>query len=509
MPLYLSDGGWNGAHSVFREGTLAPGRKAMRAGLKQQMKAEHTLSPYRKVVVTDKREALRRRLVALVFVIYWLLILEGALRKWVLPDYEQYLFFIKVPFVLILYWMAFQHRRWPRTIAPMAAYYLLVFVVTMLVPIQLLVGEYSSPHLLLAVYGWINYFFYIPLAFLIFEQFEREDLGRLFKHTVWLAVLAVPIVILQFYSPSGSVINIGSGVSGVNQFEGLGSALGYIRPMGFFTSPLAQQQFVAATAAIVVATLLQRSRERLLSNRLLWTGVIAVVTMSIFSQSRGLLLSVGLVLVVAVTAGLLTGKRQTIVNAAVWPVALVAAVAVLWPLLLPTSFEVFSARWTGAWQVETDDFQYGIFGRALWGLYSFVFYLPDTPFFGYLLGLAGNASSQLQWVQMPQAAYEWTGSTAWAEQGLSRHIVELGPVLGIVFITFRVWLTAWVGLRALRATRYGRDPLPLVLFGYVGIVLLYGQITGNVTVNGYAWMFLGLCLAAARNVERNRREERT
>lgn len=472
------------------------------------MKAEHTLSPYRKVIVPDKREALRRRLVALVFVIYWLLILEGALRKWVLPEYEQYLFFIKVPFVLILYWMALQHRRWPRTIAPMAAYYLLVFVVTMLVPIQFILGDYSPRHLLLAAYGWINYFFYIPLAFLIFEQFEREDFVRLFKHTVWLAVFAAVIVILQFYSSPESVINIGSGVSSVNQFGGLSSALGYIRPMGFFTSPLGQQQFVAATAAIVLADLLQRPRERLLNRPLLWIGVIAVATMIVFSQSRGMILSVGLILIVAATAGVLTGKRRPVINAFIWPVTLVLAVAVFWPLVLPASFEVFSARWEGAWQLETGVFQYGIFGRTLWGFYSFVLYLPDTPPSGYLLGIAGNASSQLQWVQLPSAYYEWSRYGAWAEGGLDRHIVELGPLLGLVFIVFRIWLAAWVGLKAVRATRRGGDPLPLVLFGYVGIVLLYGQMTGNVTVNGYAWIFLGLCLAAAKNVKRNRLEER-
>lgn len=469
------------------------------------MKAKYIMPAYRTVNLSDKQEAVRRRLVTLVFVIYWLVILEGVLRKWLLPSYEQYLFFITVPFVLAAYWTAFQHRRWPRSTAPMSAYYLLVIAVTMLVPIQFIVGEYGSPYLLLAAYGWINYFLYIPLAFLIAEQFRREDLRRLFRHTVWLAVAAAPIVVLQFNSVPESVINVGFGSSSANQFEGLSSALGYTRPQGFFTSSLGQQQFVAASAAVVVANLLQSSRDRLLSASLLWMGVIAVVTMTAFSQSRGLLFSVGLILVAAIVAGVLTGKRRLILNAAVWPVALTAAVAVMWPLLLPTSFEVFSARWTGAWQSETNVFQYGIFGRMFWGFSSFVPYLSETPVSGYLLGLGGNASSQLTWVQMPQAYYDWNGYGGWAEQALDRHIIELGPMLGIVFIAFRVWLTAWSGLRAVRATQRGRDPLPLVLFGYVGIVLLYGLITADGTVNGYTWMFLGLCLAAAKNAERNRR----
>jgi hypothetical protein len=51
---------------------------------------------------------------------------------------------------------------------------------------------------------------------------------------------------------------------------------------------------------------------------------------------------------------------------------------------------------------------------------------------------------------------------------------------------------------AVRATRVSRSPLPLALFGYVGILLLNGQITGHGTVGGFAWLFLGLCMASCR-----------
>jgi hypothetical protein len=39
--------------------------------------------------------------------------------------------------------------------------------------------------------------------------------------------------------------------------------------------------------------------------------------------------------------------------------------------------------------------------------------------------------------------------------------------------------------------------LPLLLLAYVSVELLYGQITGHGTINGYAWLFMGFCLAAA------------
>jgi len=40
--------------------------------------------------------------------------------------------------------------------------------------------------------------------------------------------------------------------------------------------------------------------------------------------------------------------------------------------------------------------------------------------------------------------------------------------------------------------------MPMLLFGYAGYVVLLGQITGNGSINVYAWLFSGLCIAATR-----------
>jgi hypothetical protein len=35
------------------------------------------------------------------------------------------------------------------------------------------------------------------------------------------------------------------------------------------------------------------------------------------------------------------------------------------------------------------------------------------------------------------------------------------------------------------------------MFAYIGVELLYGELTGHGSVNGYGWLFAGLCIAAA------------
>ncbi len=50
--------------------------------------------------IARKREAARVWMVRIIFVLYWLLIFTGALRKWGLPQLQKPLFFIAVPFTL-------------------------------------------------------------------------------------------------------------------------------------------------------------------------------------------------------------------------------------------------------------------------------------------------------------------------------------------------------------------------------------------------------------------------
>lgn len=461
-------------------------------------------SPRVQEAVGEKSEANRRLLVRLVFLIYWLLIFEGALRKWGLPQLQEVFFFLRIPVTLLLYWVAFKYRCWPHTAWPLLLAYIFSAVAIVLVPFQIIAGGYGPPYLLLAGYGWINYFFYVPLAFLIAEQFRKEDLDLLTRHTLWLTIPAALLVIMQFSAPATAVINLGSGLKESDQFQNLGAALGFVRPTGFFTSSAGQSQFVASAAALVLVGWLVPKRERPVGLVLLIAGTAAVLVLTAFSQSRGLFFQLGIVLLLGIAAGLLTGRRRIIVRVVLWPPVLLGAAIALWPLLFPKAYEVFLSRWIGAWGDETQIFQYGIFGRMFHSFYAFLDYLPSTPLIGYLLGFGGNASLRLDWVRLPSAAYDWTGYGIWGlEGGWAVHLIELGLLAGLAFIVFRIGLILWAGWNACKCTHYSGHPLPVLLFGYAGMILLNGQITGQGTINGYAWMFLGFCLSAIRTFGRN------
>lgn len=437
------------------------------------------------------RERGRRRLVALITLIYLLLIFEGAVRKWMFPSLGQVLFFIRDPFVLIAYWIAFRHGFFPKWNWVLLTGMAFGMAAVLLVGVQALSPSASSGTAILAVYGWRNYFFYIPLAFVIGEALERPDIERIVRWTLILAIPTSVLVCLQFISPVDAPINVGLASVKALQFRGLSLDGEHTRPMGFFTSDLGQKQFAVSAVAMALSLWLLPAARRFMKLWLLLPTTCAVLACLAVSGSRGAVVHSGLVLIAAITCAVLIRGGGVSARAAVWPIVIGVAAVVLYPIVFPEAFDAFVDRWILAQAVEERAFStLGILGRALYGFIDFFHLMGDAPLVGYGLGLAGNARLLL--------GVQIEGFTGWAESDWARQIVDLGPVVGLFFIAYRVAFTMWLGLRCLEGARRLRDPIPLLLFAFIGIDLLYGEVTGHGTINGYTWLFTGFCLAATR-----------
>jgi hypothetical protein len=438
------------------------------------------------------RERGRRRLVALVTFIYLLLIFEGAIRKWMFPSLGQVLFFIRDPFALIAYGIALRHGFFPKNSGMMLTGVALGVCAVLLVGAQMLSTSSGSSAGMLAVYGWRNYFFYIPLAFVIGEAFQKPDVERLVRWTLILAIPTSILVFLQFVAPLDSPINVGFGGLKELQFHGLNTDAEHTRPMGFFTSDLGQKGFTVSALAMALSLWLLPASRRYVKFWFLAMTTCAVLACLAVSGSRGTMVHAGLVMVGAITCAFLVRGGGVSARAVVWPTVIAVAAIMLYPILFPDAFQAFMNRWNHGAAVESHAFgSLGIFGRALYGFVDFFNLIGSTPLVGWGLGLAGNARITL--------GIQIEGFTGWAETDWARQIVDLGPVVGVLFIGYRIAFTVWLGLRCLDGARRVRDPLPLLLFSFVGVDLLYGLLTGHGTVNGYVWLFTGFSLAAARS----------
>ncbi len=437
------------------------------------------------------QERARRRLVRLIFAIYLAAIFEGALRKYVFPQFGQFIFFLRDPFVVWAYVLATRWRLWPRRDAMFRLTCGLAVGGVLLLILQNAFGPPSDLRLLLGVYGWRAYFLYAPLAFLVGAQFQRDDLLRLARLTLVLALPIAVLVAAQFFSPPGAAVNVGTSEDQALQFRDLTVDVSHIRAAGPFSSNVGQQQFVATAFAMLLALLMIPAAQRRFGTLPMLAATGAILTCVALGGSRGTTLQCVMILLFSLPIAVLGPGRALRTRALLLPAVLAVGAVLLYPVIFPEGFAVFMLRWQTA-AVDERGFQGGVFGRALFGFVDFLRLVDRVPPLGYGLGFGGNASTLLQ------ATVDGVQPGLLAETDYARHMIDLGPACGLVYIGFRVALVILLLRRVLNATRRFADPLPMMLFAYAGYVTLLSQITGNGSINVYGWLFTGLCLAACR-----------
>jgi len=449
-------------------------------------------TPPRRLRIAVSPDHGREQLIRLVLAIYALVILEGVLRKWMFPALSQPLFFLRDPLVLWAYLLATRYRLWPRTTTLVLVFGGLALASLGIVMIQQATTGFSLEGLLLAGYGWRNYFLYPPLALLIGQQLRSEDLARMIRWTIWISIPVAILVAIQFWAPLNSPINVGFATEKAEQFRGLSLTQDHTRPMGLFTSVLGQTLFVSSLFSILLMLVLIPASRRPVGPLMLGCSLAACMTCFALGGSRATVLHCGLILASTSYFAFFGKNRNLRIRAAVLPVMVLVGVIVIYPIAFPEGFEAFAYRWTVSDKLESAAYTGGVFGRAIYNLIDFARLINDTPLFGYGLGLGGNASTTLG------ATIHGAIPLDIAETEWSRQIVDLGPVFGLFYIVFRIALTLSVGALVLRASRRSTNPLPLLLYAFIGPELLYGLVTGHGTVNGYTWLFVGFVLASCR-----------
>jgi hypothetical protein len=445
-------------------------------------------------------ESHRRMIVRLVFTVYLLALFEGILRKWIAPQWGRPLFFIRDPFVLAIYVLVFS--KGTRLGAGfLEAGSLFGVAGLILIAAHRISGtreeELLSPVLL--AYGWRNYFFYLPLAFIIGRYLDSWDLGRLVRTTALISVGMSALVIVQLNSPAGAPINAGSGDSPDEVYVNLRLPQGYVRACGTFTSNLGLTSFAASAVACTIVLWLAPHRPRSLRFHLLLAcGTAGALICLSLSGSRGAFVWSGLILVMAI-AGLSRASTSLGLRTGILISVLTTCGVVVMPVFFPEATQSFKQRWSDAQESETRVYgSAGIFGRAVYEVFSFRVLLEKTPPQGYGLGSAGNGAWRLgtrnQLIEFEGGAESGAAETDWG-----RNILELGPVFGCMFIAYRIAFVIWLAKKTLAATVRSGHPLPWVFFAFVWIIMFNGQITGNGTENAYGWLFTGFALAAANS----------
>lgn len=422
----------------------------------------------------------RQKLCNVVILVYYLLILEGALRKWIAPSFEKELFFVRDPLLLYIYVFSLLNGFWPK-----ASVLFWCGLTLAMIGFNLMIWHLDDTSLTLMAYGWRNYFAYVPLAFIIGEQFRHREWLRVVRFTVLLSIPIAMLCVLQSVSSPTAPINAGFGATSDELFVPLGVGEKVIRSCGLFTSGTGQVQFIGSLAAILLWMWSDTEVRYMFGRWALPAATVATIVMLVVGGHRAAFVLVGVVAAGgAAISGPARGARSSM-RLVVGILLLAGLVFFFGKYLFQEQSRALVERSNGA--AEGDSvYSYGLVNRALADFTRFIEYIPNTGYAGSGLGIAGNAGDIL------------VGTNS-VEDDWSRNIVELGPIVGLMFIAYRIAFVLVLVFGAARACRLYNDQLPGLLVGFVGITLLYGQMTGQGSVNGYTWLFAGFSLAANTN----------
>jgi hypothetical protein len=412
----------------------------------------------------------------LIWLYFWLLLLEGALRKWALPEYSNPLLLVRDPVAIAIYLLAIPARVFPRNGWTVS---LLVIGFLSLVTTFIQLWQYFPTQVIVLVagYGFRSNFFHLPLIFVFAQVMRPEDLKKIGWWTLAFVVPMTAIMVLQFRASPDSFINRTAGGEG----EMMMSALGKVRTAGTFSFVTGVVSFFALATGYLVWAVLGRKGYRTwllaASGAALAIGIVVSGSRSVVGACAVVVASLVVVLILRPDIVGRFGKALIVIA--------ILAFAVSRTPIFKEGLNVLSTRFNEVAEATDESIARGVVFRVFGDYEDAFFALGKAPMLGYGLGVGTNAGAKFL-----------TGRSGFLlmEGEWARVFLETGPVLGIAYVAWRCALVVWIAVLCIRSVRRG-NILPLLLFSSGALPMISGQF-GQPTILGFAVFTTGLALAA-------------
>lgn len=403
----------------------------------------------------------------LVWLYFWLLLTEGALRKWIVPGLSSALLIVRDPIVLAIYVMAFARGVFPRGA--------LVGATVVLAATCAIASLAGSGTPLVTVFGLRANFLHLPLILVLPQVLRPSDVRRMgYALLVTLPFMAM-LGVLQFKGGPDSRWNVGAG----GQIGGqLFASEGKVRVSGTFSFVTGMASYLAFCSAFILEDLLTR---RAYSRMLIYPAGAALLLTLAISGSRSAVVTVALVCAMVLYTAWRNPKQFGSIFKPIIVIAVTIAALLSMTSVFDEGIKLQQRRFTSAGGVQK-----GIVERyfqTFEGGWDALFY--TTPL-GYGLGVGTNAGAGLI-----------TGKRSFTlgEGEWQRVILESGFILGPAYLALRLAYLLAVIKGSLRGYQDGHI-MPMLLLGAGGIDLVTGQF-GQPTTLGFAVFIGGLALASA------------
>jgi hypothetical protein len=407
-----------------------------------------------------------------------LLILEGAIRKWVFPGAQDLVYFAKDVLLLGTYAGFLRDHRGFR--APRAAALYTSVALAAVFGLAEIFNP-SLPNLLVGLLGWKAYFFYAPLLVVLPAAFPTDlALARFLRRYVLIAIPVGLLALAQFFSPASSVLNTYARAEGESRLYAttFGNSSN-VRVTATFSYITGYASYLLATAILILAVL-GTTRWRLRRNLFVYLALGLTFLGMLMAGSRGSILVFALVLPLYWWLTVLREQQGgTTLMRILLALSVIAAVV---SYAGSDALDAFKGRAAGTGDELLSRMSYPAI--APWEL------VGDAGSFGFGIGSTHQTAEAVTHGMVP---YGWLRGLS-AESETGKVMIELGPI-GFALVYFlRTYLIFFALRQALRLrTPFHRAVATTSCLFFLAELL--GSVIFDVTSDLFYWFFGGLLMA--------------
>ena len=400
-----------------------------------------------------------------------LVIIEGALRKWALPQASQLIYFLK-DFVLIGAYLGYFAGSQPKNRLPVRDKTIkgLAYLVAFWCAFEILNPALGSP--IIGIFGARNYLLYIPLMWLIPSLFSsEEELYKFLRHYLLLLIPVGLLAIAQYFSPPGSPIN----VYAADMEQQIAMSGDTIRVTGTF-SYLAGYTIYLSVCFTLLLPMILRQQTRIWKWLTIAEFSLIAIT-SFMTGSRGLI-----IFLVLATVGYVCVEGFRDFSAVINSFSKLLIPAVVGFVLVVTKFQDALASFTTRANNNND-----IPSRIIGGFIEPFQLFQHALFSGYGVGATFQANGTIRsFFNLP--AGEHISVFLEAEPG--RVAMELGAIGFLFWYGLKIVLVVaiWKVYRQLKQPFLKQLALTIFLFQSINIT---GLFVFNHSANLYYWFLNG------------------
>tara|TARA_B110000285_G_scaffold153055_1_gene170879 strand:+ start:796 stop:2085 length:1290 start_codon:yes stop_codon:yes gene_type:complete len=417
--------------------------------------------------LTAKKKIFLRKLI--IFYFFYVL-LEGALRKWVLPNLATEIILVRDFLVIFIIMQGFTNKLYNFNSYLEKSALIWTVLVLFWIVLQHAFIDIPAGVSFIGFRCWVLYIWFSVLIFRIFNNFN--EMNQFIDKIIYSLIPISLLVLVQHYLPPEHLINKQTGTGYIFTI-----ANDIVRVTGTFSFTFGQVQYMAFITPFFLYFILERNKQISLFIKIILS--FSFLTCVFVSGARGTILYVSFMIFFA----LCFNKTNK---------SFITSSLILLPLVL-ICFFVFERAIDATLQ------RFAVSGDASSSIVRLInAFLPDMSTWrdystlGRGIGFAANMSRI------------YLGEDFRISEHESDSIIVEGGILGVIFLFIKILIATKCVSSAIKIYQNFYTALPLYLSIYFFIQILINPITKQITTHAFTFLSLGLLLVALNHYSKEK-----